>query len=176
MSPASRSTASEHTPDSKLPTKDWPFNTSSALFNDELSRSPTQQSHEAPVSALLPTSRLICSIDGFSVRVCSLTHILTVFHYLSAVATPYALTQLDGAPILCISSQHWPFAEQVGDLKPKCSVWMPDSEILLLVFDLQGVLWSKMLECFHSFITLRSTLPSRLTQSNGSMIGLETLI
>jgi hypothetical protein len=58
LSPASRSAASEHTLDSELPTNDWPFNTSSFLFSDELSRSPTQQSHEAPVGALIPTSRL----------------------------------------------------------------------------------------------------------------------
>ncbi|KAH7343002.1 hypothetical protein BKA65DRAFT_302945 [Rhexocercosporidium sp. MPI-PUGE-AT-0058] len=40
-------------------------------------------------------------------------------------STPYALFQLDGAPILCMRPEGWPFPEQVGKLTPKVSVWMP---------------------------------------------------
>lgn len=40
-------------------------------------------------------------------------------------ASPYAIFQLDGAPILCMRSEGWPFPESTGKLTPKVSVWMP---------------------------------------------------
>ncbi|KAH6723911.1 hypothetical protein BKA61DRAFT_587331 [Leptodontidium sp. MPI-SDFR-AT-0119] len=40
-------------------------------------------------------------------------------------STPYALFQLDGAPILCMRSEGWPFPQPAGRLTPKVSVWMP---------------------------------------------------
>ncbi|KAK0124243.1 hypothetical protein ONS95_009218 [Cadophora gregata] len=40
-------------------------------------------------------------------------------------STPYAIFQLDGAPILCMRSEGWPFPESTGRLTPKVSVWMP---------------------------------------------------
>lgn len=41
------------------------------------------------------------------------------------ISSPYAIFQLDGAPILCMRSEGWPFSESTGKLTPKVSVWMP---------------------------------------------------
>jgi hypothetical protein len=58
LSPTGQSIASEPSPGAELPSNDWPFNPSSALYSDELSKCSTQGSLEASLRALTPTSRL----------------------------------------------------------------------------------------------------------------------